>query len=181
MYILQQIEWINFRTVEDTRLQTLQVDKFKIFRIPLILIGLETRLGWRTDRKFLRNPNLNEISTLVHSVIFVISLKLNIFPFSASILTFSMQNHLILTYFTHFDTTHLFYTIFCILYYNIYKPTRPATRRHFFELLYIRKFHLHKYIWNLASKSLRLKSVSCLVFPPTWIVSRDMNLNVRNT
>ena len=31
------------------------------------------------------------------------SLKLNIFPFSASILTFSAQNHLILTYFTHFD------------------------------------------------------------------------------
>jgi hypothetical protein len=28
------------------------------------------------------------------------SLKLNIFPFSASILTFSTQNHLILTYFT---------------------------------------------------------------------------------
>jgi hypothetical protein len=34
--------------------------KFKISRIPLI--GLETRLGWRTDRKFLRNPNLNEIT-----------------------------------------------------------------------------------------------------------------------
>ena len=33
--------------------------KFKISRIPLI--GLETRLGWRTDRQFLRNPNLNEI------------------------------------------------------------------------------------------------------------------------
>ena len=33
--------------------------KFKISRIPLI--GLETRLGWRTDKKFLRNPNLNEI------------------------------------------------------------------------------------------------------------------------
>jgi hypothetical protein len=31
-------------------------------RIPLI--GLETRLGWRTDRKFLRNPNLNEITEL---------------------------------------------------------------------------------------------------------------------
>ena len=36
-----------------------RVVKFKISRIPLI--GLETRLGWRTDRKFLRNPNLNEI------------------------------------------------------------------------------------------------------------------------
>jgi hypothetical protein len=34
--------------------------KFKISRIPLI--GRETRLGWRTDRKFLRNPNLNEIN-----------------------------------------------------------------------------------------------------------------------
>jgi hypothetical protein len=32
------------------------------------------------------------------------TLKLNIFPFSASILTFSTQNHLILTYFTHLDT-----------------------------------------------------------------------------
>ena len=30
--------------------------KFKISRIPLI--GLETRLGWRTDRKFLWNSNL---------------------------------------------------------------------------------------------------------------------------
>ena len=39
--------------------------KLKIFRIPLI--GLETRLRWRTDRKFLRNPNLNEItSTTIH-------------------------------------------------------------------------------------------------------------------
>jgi hypothetical protein len=37
------------------------------------------------------------------------SLKLNIFPFSASIPTFSTQNHLILTYFTHLDTTHFFY------------------------------------------------------------------------
>ena len=36
-----------------------RVVKFKISRIPLI--GLEMRLGWRTDRKFLRNPNLNEI------------------------------------------------------------------------------------------------------------------------
>jgi hypothetical protein len=32
------------------------------------------------------------------------SLKLNIFPFSASILTFSTQNHLNLKYFTNFDT-----------------------------------------------------------------------------
>jgi hypothetical protein len=38
-----------------------RVVKFKISRIPLI--GLETRLGWRTDRKFLRNPNLNEINS----------------------------------------------------------------------------------------------------------------------
>jgi len=36
------------------------VVKSKISRIPLI--GLETRLGWRTDRKFLRNSNLNEIT-----------------------------------------------------------------------------------------------------------------------
>jgi hypothetical protein len=42
------------------------------------------------------------------------SLKLNILPFSASILTFSTQNHLILTYFTHLDTIHFFYK-----YYNI--------------------------------------------------------------
>jgi hypothetical protein len=27
---------------------------------PCQMIGLETRLGWRTDRKFLQNPNLNE-------------------------------------------------------------------------------------------------------------------------
>ena len=49
-----------------------RVVKFKISRIPLI--GLETRLGWRTDRKFLRNPNLNEIS-----IVPVLWLKKNIF------------------------------------------------------------------------------------------------------
>ena len=37
------------------------------------------------------------------------SLKLNMFPFSASILTFSTQNHIILKYFTNFDTTHFYY------------------------------------------------------------------------
>ena len=63
------------------------------------------------------------------------SLKLNIFPFSASILTFSTQklNHLILTYFTHFDTTHFFYK-----YYNINKASNSPP---FFWLLYIMKFH----------------------------------------
>ena len=37
MYILQQIEWINFRTVEDTRSQTLQVDRilFIVHNFPL--------------------------------------------------------------------------------------------------------------------------------------------------
>jgi hypothetical protein len=40
--------------------------------------------------------------TRVHFAIFVIFIKLNIFPFSASILTFSTQNNLILTYFTPF-------------------------------------------------------------------------------
>jgi hypothetical protein len=40
-----------------------RVVKFKISRIPLI--GLETRLRWRTDRKFLRNLNLNEINVFV--------------------------------------------------------------------------------------------------------------------
>jgi hypothetical protein len=50
------------------------------------------------------------------------SLKLNIFPFSASFLTFSMQNHLILMYFTHFDITHFFCTYyFFSRYYSIYR------------------------------------------------------------
>jgi quinol-cytochrome oxidoreductase complex cytochrome b subunit len=44
-----------------------RVVKFKISRIPLI--GLETRLGWRTDRKFLWNPNLNEISRYIISIV----------------------------------------------------------------------------------------------------------------
>jgi hypothetical protein len=37
VYILQQIEWINFRTVEDTRSQTLFVDKilFIVHNFPL--------------------------------------------------------------------------------------------------------------------------------------------------
>ena len=34
--------------------------KFGISRVPLM--GLETRLGWRTDGGFLRNPSLNEIN-----------------------------------------------------------------------------------------------------------------------
>ena len=41
-----------------------RVVKFKISGIPLI--GLETRLGRRPDRKFLRNPNLNKIRVHVH-------------------------------------------------------------------------------------------------------------------
>jgi uncharacterized membrane protein len=52
---------------------------------------------------------IKNTDTRVHFVIFVIFIKINIFPFSTSILTFSTQNHLILTYFTHFDTTHFFY------------------------------------------------------------------------
>ena len=52
--------------------------------------------------------------TRVHSVIFVISLKLNISPLSASILTFFAQNHLILTYFIHFDTSHCFYKYYSV-------------------------------------------------------------------
>jgi hypothetical protein len=47
---------------------SLTTSKIKISRIPII--GLETRLGWRTDRKFLRNRNLNEISRslLIHKL-----------------------------------------------------------------------------------------------------------------
>ena len=65
------------------------------------------------------------------------SLKLYFFPFSASILTFSTQNHLILTYFTHFDTTHFFYK-----YCNINKASNSPP---FFWLLYIMKFHLPRF------------------------------------
>ena len=60
------------------------------------------------------------------------SLKLSIFRFSASILTFSTQNHLILTYFTHLDTTHFFYK-----YYNIQHAHR------FFHLGVHVPFYLH--------------------------------------
>ena len=35
-------------------------------KYPSECIGLETRLGWRTHRTFLRNPNLKEI-TLMHN------------------------------------------------------------------------------------------------------------------
>ena len=76
------------------------------------------------------------------------SLKLNIFSFSASILTFSTQNHLNLTYFTHFDTTHFSYK-----YYNINKATNSPP---FFLLLYIMKFHLPRF----NSRFLRGKSLS---------------------
>ena len=90
----------------------------------------------RDRTQFLTRQHMEVLSsgTRVHSVIFVISLKLNIFLFSASILTFSTQNHLILTYFTHFDTTHFFYK-----YCNINKASNSPT---FFGLLYIMKFHL---------------------------------------
>jgi hypothetical protein len=64
--------------------------------------------------------------TRVHSVIFVISLKLNISPLSASILTFSAQNHLILTYFIHFDTSHCFYK-----YYSVSKCVKCIKCRWF--------------------------------------------------
>ena len=65
-----------------------------------------------------------ETQALGYTLLFSLcSLKLDIFPFSASILTFSTQNHLLLTYFTHFDTTHCFYK-----YFNDYplcsRPTR---------------------------------------------------------
>ena len=85
----------------------------------------------------------------VDSVIFVISLKLNIFSFSASIITFSTQNHLILTYFTHFDTTHFFF----YKYYNINKAGNSPP---FFWLLDIMKFHLPRF----NSKFLLGKSLS---------------------
>ena len=42
--------------------------------------------------------------TRIHFVFSLFSLKLNIFPFSVSILTFSTQK-----YFINFDTTHFFY------------------------------------------------------------------------
>jgi hypothetical protein len=64
--------------------------------------------------------------TRVHSVIFVISLKLNISPLSASMLTFSAQNHLILTYFIHFDTSHCFYK-----YYSVSKCVKCIKCRWF--------------------------------------------------
>ena len=67
--------------------------------------------------------------TRVHSVS-LFSLKLSIFR--ASILTFSTQNHLILTYFTHLDTTHFFYK-----YYNIQHAHR------FFHLGVHVPFYLH--------------------------------------
>jgi hypothetical protein len=34
---------------------------YSLFRSSRCRCQIETRLGWRTDRKFLRNPNLNEI------------------------------------------------------------------------------------------------------------------------
>ena len=48
------------------------------------------------------------------------SLKLNIFPFSASILTFSTQNHLILKYFTNFDTPVLILSIVINIFYLVF-------------------------------------------------------------
>ena len=95
----------------------------------------------------------------------IFSLKLNIFPFSASILTFSTQNHLILTYFTHFDTTPFFY---CQLGSHIYVhlwPTKHYVRwtgkkprrhhketvlstciyLHFITIIYENKFTMHLY------------------------------------
>jgi hypothetical protein len=48
--------------------------KCKISRIPLI--GLVTRLGWRYRQKFIRNPNLNEITCFYASPSFC-----NLLPF----------------------------------------------------------------------------------------------------
>jgi hypothetical protein len=66
-----------------------------------------------------------------------------------------MQNHLILTYFTHFDTTHFFYK-----YYNINKASNSPP---LFGLLYIMKFHLPR----LKDASIEICVVSH--------VSADMN------
>jgi hypothetical protein len=69
-----------------------------------------------------------------------------------SILTFSMQNHLILTYFTHFDTTHFFYK-----YYNINKASNSPP--YFSVTIYIMsdmKYHLPRF----NSRFLRGKSLS---------------------
>jgi hypothetical protein len=77
--------------------------------------------------------------TRVHSVIFIISLKLNIFPFRAPILTFSTQNHLILTYFTHFDTTHFF----------IGATSREGGSRYFTAVSDMETLHIR--FWRTAS------------------------------
>jgi hypothetical protein len=46
------------------------VHEFSKMAVRIPIIGLETRLGWRTDRKFLWNRNLNEISRslLIHKL-----------------------------------------------------------------------------------------------------------------
>ena len=86
---------------------------------------------------------------LGYTLIIVIFMKIKYFPLiSASIPTFSTQNHLILMYFTHFDTTHFFYK-----YYNINNASNSLP---FFGLLYIIKFHLPRF----NSRFLRGKSLS---------------------
>ena len=84
----------------------------------------------------------------VHSVIFIISLKLNIFPFSASIITLSTQNHLILTYFTHFDTTHFFF----YKYYNINIVPR-LTKIPLIYRNHPRTYRNHPCVWNNPPRS----------------------------
>jgi hypothetical protein len=77
---------------------------------PAINFGIfrHSELEINFSRRDLYDKSMETTGTRVYSVIFIIFIKINIFPFSASILTFSTQNHLILTYFTPFDTTHFF-------------------------------------------------------------------------
>jgi hypothetical protein len=65
--------------------------------------NVDLLIKWRSKN----NHRLQCIS--MDALYFEQCIKLNIFPFSASILTFSTQNHLILKYFTNFDTTHIFH------------------------------------------------------------------------
>jgi hypothetical protein len=94
------------------------------------------------------------------------SLKLNIFPFSDSFLTFSTQNHLILKYFTNFDTTQFYYKN---KNKNLYCPIRVITKLPNSGQSYKGKVKTHKYITRYKqTKSVNNRKTVKTVMTLSW-------------
>jgi hypothetical protein len=114
---------------------------------------------WRYQREVITIciSKKNRPQALGYTVIFIISLKLNIFPFSASILTFSTQNHLILMYFTHFDTTHFFYEYFHFDTTHFFYKYLHFDTTHFFYKCWYYSIYRKKWVVSKCVKYVKIR------------------------